>query len=240
MERDPAKPRPGYPQDAPISRMSFMLLRRDFDKLVAELDTQGWAVSSGSLISIKNIAQVAGWRLRPGTEGSIRPTRREDAPPNSLSAQFGLDAQPLHTDGAHERQPPEVVLLASANSNETPTRLLRIPDDAWTPQFRDACDHGVFKVRNGANSFLCHATLGYRGLRFDPGCMHACDQRSTEVARSLTTLEDRIEPTEHRWKAKDLLLIDNRRTLHGRGVVAVDDQDRVLERAWFDRRRLSE
>ena len=68
--------------------------------------------------------------------------------------------------------------------------------------------------------------------RFDPGCMTACDARSRQVEQYLTSRLD--EAAEFEWSdACQVLVLDNHRTLHARGAVSDDDEDRELIRVAF-------
>lgn len=65
----------------------------------------------------------------------LRPTERADAHPNSLSARYGTGQQPLHTDGAHRDEPPEIVLLSAQEPSTVPTLLWRFPTRIPTRTF---------------------------------------------------------------------------------------------------------
>lgn len=96
------------------------------DRLLAD----GWDLLEGSDPSapIASIAARFG-RPIPSRSGVIekvlRPKTRETATPNSMSASYGLDALPFHTDTAHWASPARfVVLRARSNPGSVPTRLL--------------------------------------------------------------------------------------------------------------------
>jgi hypothetical protein len=93
----------------------------------------------------------------------------------------------------------------------------------------------MFLVRNGRDSFYAPALsppppeLRYR---HDPGCMTPCDARAREVARYFD--EQLGSATTHEWTAAgQLLVIDNRQTLHARSAVAAGDLGRELTRIAF-------
>jgi len=93
---------------------------------------------------------------------------------------------------------------------------------------------GIFLVRSGTQPFLAHAAAGIR-IRYDPGCMNPCDQRARIAAQFLA---DRTDTHEHNWtRANQILLIDNRQTLHARLEVSdTDTTTRVLHRLAFTRK----
>ena len=147
--------------------------------------------------------------------------------PHSLSAQFGLNVQPLHTDGAHQVSPPDVVVLISELPSATPTWLRRVGDrDEGTPW--DDLNGGMFLVGGGPSAFFAPASDGGGCVRFDPGCMSPCDSRARAAA---TFLSDTTEAVAYEWtEPGQVLVIDNSRTLHARGAVGSDDLDRELLR----------
>lgn len=192
----------------------------------------GWAVGSGNLMSVQREARRLGWNdlaIRSGDAAvsQLRPTERAAARPRSLSAQYGLGAQPLHTDGAHHRTPPDVVLLLADTALRTPTLL-------WKPTARrpNYVVDGVFVVDEGTSSFLSSAYDYSRGWRFDPGCMRPCDQRARETVTYFENALDDV--TAHEWSAGDVVVLDNRHALHARAQVADgEEEDRVITRIAF-------
>jgi hypothetical protein len=89
----------------------------------------------------------------------------------------------------------------------------------------------MFLVRNGRDSFYA-PVLSKSRLRYDPGCMTACDVRAGQVAQYFE--RQLAEASTHKWSEWDqVLLIDNRWVLHARSAVAEDDMDRELMRVAF-------
>jgi hypothetical protein len=146
-----------------------------------------------------------------------------------MSAQYGLGAQPLHTDGAHLRTPPDVVVLYSATPNSTPTLIwsgTKQSLTSWHPEFAQV---GVFTVRNGRESFLASAAEGTR-IRFDPACMSPADGLARQAADYFSALP----ATAHLWDRPDkLLIINNRLCLHARAALEPGDESRAVERLTF-------
>jgi alpha-ketoglutarate-dependent taurine dioxygenase len=161
----------------------------------------------------------------------LRPVAREAAHPRSISAVHGLDAQPLHTDGAHLPEPPGMVLLACQDANSTATLLWDSRGPAARSAPRRALEHGMFLVHNRQDSFFAPAVVG-REHRFDPVCMTPCDSRAHAAAAYLAEQIGRSE--RHVWSSDEVLLIDNRHVLHARAAVAEADEDRALTRIAFE------
>lgn len=196
-----------------------------------------WAAAEGTFAELISAARQLKWKEVPVRSGepahaALKPRTRAEAKPHSLSATYGLDAQPLHTDGAHLSHPPDLIALVAEEANSTPTRLwtLRGPGHEGVP--RSALLHGVFLVRSGNDRFLTTCSDGGR-IRYDPGCMSPCDQRARAVVRFFEGAIDQAE--HHHWDTNStVLLIDNRTSLHARGAVAkVDAAIRTLHRVAF-------
>jgi Taurine catabolism dioxygenase TauD, TfdA family len=215
----------------------------DLATLATEANRKGWASGSGDVGSIRKQAAALGWaevapRRGDATVSVLRPSAASNAHPNSLSATYGLGRQPLHTDGAHMQEPPDLLVLICTLPSATSTQL-------WRPDFRQsppastttAFSHGMFLVRNGRESFYAPALSGSWALsgaryRYDPGCMTPCDARAREVQEYFEQQLSRAVANE--WQtAGQVLVIDNRRVLHARSGVADGDLNRELTRIAF-------
>lgn len=203
----------------------------NLEALVGEARRSGWAASVGDISQVPGELRRLGWRAVA--------TRRSDAPitslrvrdsaqarPRSLSAKYGRGALPLHTDGAHMQRPPDFVVLAAKSASPVGTLLSAVPNERvndWR--------HGVFVVDGGASQFLATAIDSVTGrYRLDPGCMSPADSRSQAVVSCAQGLA--ATALVHRWKARTVLVIDNRKVLHGR-MDAQADPGRTLQRIAF-------
>jgi len=207
----------------------------DFKALVTKAQEAGWASGLGDIESIRRQAASLGFidvatRRGDATVSVLRPVDPAAARPNSLSAVYGLGEQPLHTDGAHLPDPPDYVVLIAQNPSATATRLWRAPS-VMRSQHPAALRHGMFLVRNGHDSFYAPAVVGAR-YRYDPGCMTACDARARTIAQHFQN--QLAKAITYEWaRSGQVLVIENRRTLHARCAVAEDDLDRELTRIAF-------
>lgn len=153
----------------------------------------------------------------------LRPQSRKAAHPLSLSATTGLGEQPMHTDGAHLRDAPDFVLLWSEKKNATSTRV-------WEPKrIPEAAQNGIFVVFNGKERWLTQAhSLGK--IRFDPGCMSPADKSAMELSRILIDSPEKEIQHIH-WDVEGkIVIIDNKRLLHGRSSISEGDEGRHLKR----------
>jgi len=214
----------------------------DLEALANTARLSGWAVGTMSPTQVRWGVSSLGWEEGATRKGdnpvaTLRPTTPEDAHPNSLSAQHGLAEQPLHTDGAHLQEPPHYAVLHAVQPNGTPTLLwsylskLTNPDPPRVQQ-PTALVGGIFVVRSGTTRFLAPSFDYGSGYRYDPGCMTPADQRAHEASRYFTSLAG--QAYRHEWtEPNQVLVIDNRRTLHARAAVSARDTDREITRIAF-------
>lgn len=96
---------------------------------VAEARSVGWARCEASVDEVLDAlddgqVEITPTRRGDGPIGLLRPLSREAAHRHSLSARFGYEVLPLHTDGAHLRTPPELVLLEACRPSSSGPTLL--------------------------------------------------------------------------------------------------------------------
>lgn len=182
--------------------------------------SRGWSACTGDITTAAVRAERLGWTTAPSRLGgrgleTLHATDQAGAHRNSMSARAGLGKQPLHSDGAHHRVPPDLVLLAVKGVSEVPTFLWPLGMDGEAPW--DALRNGLFSVRGGSQRFLTPA-LQDGLLRFDPTCMTPEDSQARESARFLS---NRLgSAVRHSWdRPRTILLINNRRVLHARDSV---------------------
>lgn len=249
-----------FESDAPIGLtrlVNWALLRgsRQTDKIalhstvgrqIAEIDVGqlqelGWAHVGGiPLDDVSNAVWSVAKVLGPVVHGrwgkpveTIRPQASENAPLASLSAQFGFGVLPFHIDGSHRAVPCRYIVLGCLESSPqpVPTLLVRREVIAFDAFERRLARTAIFHISNGRNSFyasICGADQRY--IRYDPGCMRP----TSESARSALRLFEfsRLVPysVAFQWTRGDVLVIDNWRTLHGRGCAQENAQRRSLVR----------
>ena len=208
----------------------------ELETLYEETQRTGWAAGTMSIAVLRDQMKKLHWNGAPIRRGenafaSLRPTATEDAPAASLSAIYGLGNQPLHTDGAHLKYPPDIIILTSEFPNVTPTRLWSLSADKRGSDMGfpfQAFISGLFLVTGQGDNFLS-LCLVEDNLRFDPGCMKACDKRALRVVSFLS--EAISESIEHEWTTREgILMLDNRKTLHSRAAVQHGDLQREIIR----------
>jgi hypothetical protein len=201
-------------------------------QMVQDARREGWVSVEGRFDSVPYQASLLGWEVIPSRKSGperdvLKPTKSQDAPKQSLSAKYGYGAQPLHTDGSHHKEPPDIVLLSVEAPSKVPTMLWQFPDLGIPAETWHDLRHGLFTVRTGSSAFLAPAFNRGR-VRFDPGCMTPADSRSGRVIDFFSRMQS--EAFRHEWTASGLILaIDNRKVLHARGP-AEEEPDRTMHR----------
>jgi hypothetical protein len=210
----------------------------DLVTMLSSAAASGWSAGDGTIGEVMVAARRMKLQPVENRRGEpfvsrLRPTTRSEAKPHSLSAQVGLGMQPLHTDGAYQEAPADFLVFVSEQPSTTPTWLRHI-DGQEVPW--NELRGGMFLVGVGTSAFFAPALVGLgstRRLRFDPGCMRACDARARDAAKFLS---DATSATRFDWVMPgQVLVVDNSRTLHGRGKVDDADLDRELVRIAFRR-----
>ncbi|MFF8426063.1 TauD/TfdA family dioxygenase [Streptomyces sp. NPDC016566] len=201
----------------------------------------GWAVGTSTVDEVQRQAQALKLIEAPIRKGAppvstLRPKDRTTAIPKSLSAIYGKGAQPLHTDGAHLADPPDLLVLLNERPSGTPTLLWRKAAFSKLPfAAPDYMRHGVFLIRNGRDSFFSTAWENSK-FRYDPGCMEPADARARQTVRYFEeTAPEWVN--EHYWENPGTcLVINNQRVLHARAA-ATNDPERELKRISFNLRK---
>lgn len=214
----------------------------DLEALESSARKNGWSQATASVAEVRFAATLLHWKEVAGRTSDpsvtdLRPKDRQNARPRSLSATYGLGPQPLHTDGAHLSNPPDLLLLFADEPSITPTLLwsTRSTSSSRTRP-SSALAHGIFLVDKGRESFFTTSKLGALGVRYDPGCMIPCDQRARAAAQFFVDII--ADATEYHWTfPRSVLIIDNTTTLHARAEVPSQDKSRHLRRIVFTTRK---
>ncbi len=226
---------------SPRSDMELMLKVSGY-KL--KLGAVGWVAVPGQSVderglaeSIRRIAETLG-EIRPGRSGHeiehVIPSEAHLAQAGSLSSKHGLEPLPLHTDAAHHPVPCRYLILACAEPGPSPTPTILLDDHTvdLTQDEADACKSEVFLVKNGRKSFYSSIKDNNRSfIRFDMGCMLPLSERAEKAAEAYSLPRNAARLSFHQWRRSDILVIDNWRTLHGRGLDGSTEPGRVLLRA---------
>lgn len=204
--------------------------RTALQPILAALADRGWARhlvesdEAGAVLSeLGRVGDLLGARTvgRGGAlEEVVRPKMTADAHPRSLSARYGLNALPFHTELSHRPRPCRYLLLGCIDPG-SPSAMTMLLD--WrTLRFSSGeiqlLESAPLLVRTGRRSF--YSTIlppGRAFVRYDPCCLEPVNERGRTA---LSLVEDRLgggSPQTHEWRRGDILVLDNWRVLHARG-----------------------
>ena len=226
--------------------LNFSILHQMVRELIDDALKNGWATGELPSATAEDVERVLKLALdsegysavlnrKDGEEVSkLKPTAKEEASPNSISSKYGTDRQPLHVDGSHLPQPPELIFMWCLETSDTPTLLYIDPIRGM----HDDATQGVFLVRpGGGNKDFLAPAIETSKLRIDSQCMIPLDSYSSRLLRVLENPdEDRLLRVAWDTPGK-ILAISNRKILHAREVVADGDENRVLYRMACSERR---
>lgn len=152
---------------------------------------------------------------------------------NSLSQEFGLNAFPFHTDGAHRIIPPKWLILEykglrPSNSATTLLDTLHLQNDRVNENF---FFNEIYLVTGGKISFL--TTLVNKTQ-----CKSPIFRWNSLIMKKLNSKEhnnlnifERSISHRFEWIKGKILVIDNWRILHGREAINEDDKtNRIIHR----------
>ena len=164
----------------------------------------------------------------------ISPREPGESRPATLSSLHGLGPFPLHTETAYWPRPARYVLLRCVHpgAGERPTVVVDTHGWELDEADRRAVTNEPFRVA-GRRVFLASLAVSTdSGLawRFDRECMVPLTRGAHRALRVAIALGDKSRHTDVDWTPGLLLVVDNCRCWHGRGVASSTDKDRVLER----------
>lgn len=208
-----------------------------------ELILNGWSVidSSISIDPVRSLAALGPFfpSARVNADYSdLRPHKKNQAKPFSMSAITGTDAQPKHTDAAYYPLPPRYVALQCLDPGEVdcPTHLWAVDLGRLAKDHREILTKSEWVSAGFGNAaFYCSIMDVYQGLfrlRFDPICMRPAKHGSQTAGEAMEMLDVYSLYSEIKWERGALLLIDNWRCLHARGSGGDRAPSRRLRR-WY-------
>ena len=143
---------------------------------------------------------------------------RSDGIGQSLSGRHGFGEFPLHTDGAHLKEPPDYLILIAPKTRSTPT-MVADPRDLLDLS-SECVKQAVFSFRRRERVFNLHFLNSRKGssfIRYNPDIMTP----KNSAARSIQCImsELRTRAFQLHWDKYALLVLDNRSMLHGRAQI---------------------
>lgn len=184
------------------------------DGCLGELRERGWVTFARALPRPKLVdilARLGGTRT---VSRAIRASDIGEARPNTLSARYGMERFPLHTDCADMLDPPRYLMLFSPKPRRAATLVLnvRLLPDAF-PGSRNALFRVVRRGNDHYARFVERRTDGQM-VRYNAATHSPMDEAATRVSAAIASgvgTASRID-----WTLTRAAIIDNWNCLHGR------------------------
>jgi len=214
-----------------------------------ELSESGWLLvkevrTTGLLQLARELGEPVPSRLGGPLVDRLAPKPKEEAPPRSMSAFFGLGEFPFHTDCAHFRIPPRFLLLrlAEGATSDRPTLAQEFRQLGLNANQRNELLRHVWLVNGGRRCFFSSILSdslipGHTLVRYDQCCIRPALPGFAVSAAILEHAMHEVVPVAVDWKPDEVLIIDNWRVLHARGPATNQAKSpRVLERVLVEDR----
>ncbi len=209
-------------------------------RLLQWLTSTGWLFIPGTLgIDPQGILSMLG-PIIPTRWGSpyldLVPHTKDSASPASMSSMIGMDEQPMHTDSAYSPLPPKYLALQCINPGEAscPTHVWEFDVDRLKGDRPTVMTDVRWIARGGGLSqFYCSVMDVERDevrLRFDRCCMVPIDGDTGIASETSTVLEAYSRRLSVDWQTGSILVLNNWRCLHARGLGADKSPSRSLRR----------
>ncbi|WP_447902987.1 TauD/TfdA family dioxygenase [Pseudomonas serbica] len=206
---------------------------------LSKLSSSGWASFHLPLAGIEVMEQVAldigyslgkpcATRRRGSLIDRLAPTNRHAANPRSLSARYGLNQFPWHTDGAHWSMPPRYLVMGCLEADQQTAETIICEGRYFASLNSAVARSSVFRITNGRSSFYAAARAASdRYYRYDPGCMTPMDVGARELMFAMD--QEKLE-NEYKiqWCTGRFLLLDNWRVLHRRAAIVESAERKLL------------
>lgn len=193
------------------------------------------SVDSDQLLKIaQGLGPIRLEKRDPRPIREISPQDHADARVNTLSSRHGLDGFPPHTDTVYWRQPAKFVLLRCENvgSGTRPTVVWDTHALQFTEDEKSMMCRAKFVVRASRPFLASLLKIAADGLHFrlDNACMIP---RTSDAPAAISIIREKlmkVPGTRIQWTRGRVLVLENRRCIHARGVSSVCDKDRILQK----------
>jgi hypothetical protein len=169
----------------------------------------------------------------------LRPKSKLESSPNTFASRYGEHAYPLHTDTAFWPIPARYVILCANGDNRRTTTLFRWESllATFSQSELKQIESSIWNSTGRYGPFVCTAKFKFRedtGYRFDPISMHPLNNSARDAHQIFEDQFDKIKPTDFNWIKYKVLVIDNWKSLHGRGPRPYDESDREMSRIYVE------
>lgn len=216
------------------------------NRVCEDIANCGFAVVPGHMPGVSTVVAVSDFGHMDVVEGlapvqTLVPKNWTTSPPNTYSGNFGLGEFPLHTDLAHWALPPRYLVLRCVSGVEAvPTWILdgkTLLGKFGLTKLRRVLVQPRRPMRNGKQLLtLCEPGLspGSWRLRWDSIYLRPANAEASRVFADVLDYLGGVPVQEISLICPgDTLIVDNWRSLHGRGSAAPTATGRKIERVYL-------
>lgn len=207
--------------------------------IAKNLERTGWMkLHTNTTEDFKELAFSLGTPIPSRTDGNLvdtlQPLEQNEAKTRSMSAVYGKGVLPFHTDLAHVKVPPRLVLLrAKIIEDNYPTHICRLQRLWNNDEAILKLKRAVWFVNGGRGKFytsIISQFHDFQFIRFDPCCMKPALSSFIESYEFLMNLVVDSGYDEIIWNEGLTIIIDNWKSLHSRSDTSKLTRLRILER----------
>lgn len=165
----------------------------------------------------------------------IRPQPFSSAKENTLSSRYGTAAFPFHTDTAHWAHPAQYLVLFCVNPGEGQRPTLIQDSRNWPlgpAEYELACK-ALWRTGH-LQPKLCTlaepTSSSTMAVRYDRDCMRPMTAEARRLEGLLDVWISCASTVEITWEPQSLLVLNNRRMVHARGISKRTDTNRLHKR----------
>lgn len=178
-----------------------------------------------------SLGQPVASRVNGPIIDKLIPLNRADAHKQSLSANYGTDNFPFHTDGAYFRIPPRLIILRYISGIEKPTPTVICDLNNIDEESKSILKFSVWKIKSRGTDFLS-SILSEDGkiFRYDKCVMRPAVYKN-ENSEYFENLISNLPKTEINWTFNKTVVLNNWTSLHARPKVRNEEVNyRTIQR----------
>lgn len=150
---------------------------------------------------------------------NLVPLQEIDANKQSLSANYGINDFPFHTDGAYFKIPPRYIILRYLQGISSPTPTLLINLEQIKEVDKQNLKFSIWKVKSRSKTFLSTILSDNNDIfRYDQCTMRPLNERNDNRI-FFENLIGTLPKTIIEWELNKTVIIDNWKNLHSRPKV---------------------
>lgn len=177
-----------------------------------------------------SVGQPVSSRLNHPLIDNLIPLNKQDAHPQSISANFGVKNFPYHTDGAYFPIPPNYIILRYIQGIENPTPTVLCDLNNIGKDDIQLLKHSIWKVRSIKSFYSTILAQDSSFYRFD-NCIMQPLNKNNDNSIIFSNIISNLPIQMINWEINKTVVIDNWKYLHSRPQVKIDEINfRILQR----------